>query len=76
MFHNGSTYDYHFVIKELAKNLKDNLNAQEKVQKNVLRFQYPLKKILIMAKQLYTKQSLLIALDLSQAHYQALLIIY
>ena len=27
MFHSGSTYDYHFVIKELAKNLKDNLNA-------------------------------------------------
>ena len=55
MFHNGSTYDYHFVIKELAKNLKDNLNTQEKIQKNILRFQYPLKKILIMAKQLYTK---------------------
>ena len=27
MFHNGSTYDYHFVIKELAKHVKDNLNA-------------------------------------------------
>ena len=27
VFHNGSTYDYHFIIKELVKNLKDNLNV-------------------------------------------------
>ena len=24
VFHNGSTYDYHFVIKQLAKEFKDN----------------------------------------------------
>ena len=27
VFHNGSTYDYHFIIKELVKKFKDNLNA-------------------------------------------------
>ena len=27
VFHNGSTYDYHFIIKQLTKNLKVNLNA-------------------------------------------------
>ena len=27
VFHNGSTYDYHFIIKELVKNLKEILNA-------------------------------------------------
>ena len=27
VFHNGSKYDYHFVIKKLAKNLNVNLNA-------------------------------------------------
>ena len=24
VFHNGSTYDYHFIIKELPKEFKDN----------------------------------------------------
>ena len=27
VFHNGSAYDYHFKIKQLAKDLKVNLNA-------------------------------------------------
>ena len=27
VFHNGSTYDYHFIIKELVKKLKEILNA-------------------------------------------------
>ena len=27
VFHNGSRYDYHFIIKKLAKNLKVNLSA-------------------------------------------------
>ena len=26
-FHNGSKYNYNFIIKELAEDLKDNLNA-------------------------------------------------
>ena len=36
IFQNGSTYDYHFIIKELAeqKNLKKNLLAWEKIPKN------------------------------------------
>ena len=25
VFHNGSNYDYHFIIKEWAKNLKNNV---------------------------------------------------
>ena len=27
MFRNGSTYDYHFIIKELAKNFKDKFEC-------------------------------------------------
>ena len=27
VFHNSSTYDYHFIIKELAKGLKDHLTV-------------------------------------------------
>ena len=53
-----------------------NLNAQEKIEKNILLFQYQVKKDLITVKQLHRNQSLLIALDLYQPHYQVLLIIY
>ena len=35
VFHNGSNYNYHFIIKELAeKNLKNNLLIWEKILKN------------------------------------------
>ena len=43
IFHNGSTYDYHFISNNQQKNLIVNLNAQ-----------YQLKKNLIMVKQLCT----------------------
>ena len=29
-FHNGSNYDYHFIIKELAEEFENNLLALEK----------------------------------------------
>ena len=38
IFHKGSTCDYHFIIKQLVKELMVNLNAQEKIQKNLLLF--------------------------------------
>ena len=42
--YSGSTYDYHFIIKELAKKLRVSLKTQEKIQRNILLFQYQLKK--------------------------------
>ena len=43
---NGSAYDYHFIINELAKELRRvNLNAQEKMQRNTLLFLYQLKRL-------------------------------
>ena len=27
VFHNGSTYDYHFIIKQLARKFKDNFDC-------------------------------------------------
>ena len=33
VFHNSSTYDYKFIIKELPKNLKVSLNVWQKIQK-------------------------------------------
>ena len=34
VFHNGSNYDYHFIIKELAEGYKKQLLVQEKTLKN------------------------------------------
>ena len=44
--HNGSKYDYHFMIRELA---------EEKIYKNILPFQYRLKKSTIIVKQSHAK---------------------
>ena len=71
-FHNASKYNYHFIIKELPENLKDNLNAVEKIQKKKKSFSVSINKNLEYDKTLAFK-SLLIALD---AHYQVLLIIF
>ena len=53
-----------------------NLNAWEKIQKTILLFQCRLKKKTIMVKKSHINQSLLIATDLSQLHYQIWLITY
>ena len=60
----------------MAKKIRINLNVWKEIQRNILIFQYQLKKKFIMVKQLHTNKSLLIALDLCQLHYQNLLIIY
>ena len=36
VFHNGSTYDYHFIIKELVKEFKCNLECQNSSDQNSL----------------------------------------
>ena len=46
MFHNGSTYDYHLIIKELDS-MRVNLRTQEKIQRNILLFSVPVKKNLM-----------------------------
>ena len=53
--HNGSKYDYHFIIKELAEEFKGQFECLGKILKNILPFQYQLKKKLKLVKQLYTK---------------------
>ena len=50
-FHNGSTCDYHFIIKKLAKKCEGQFDCLGgNTEKNILLFQYQLKKTLIMAK--------------------------
>ena len=37
--HNVSTYDYHFLIKELAEEFKGEFECLGEIQKNILAFQ-------------------------------------
>ena len=53
--HNGSTYDYHFIIKKLAKEFQGQLECLGQNTENILLFQYQLKRNLIVVNQLNTK---------------------
>ena len=44
MFHNGSTYDYHFIIKELVKEFEGNFECLGENTEKCITFSVPLKK--------------------------------
>ena len=44
VFHNGSTYDYHFVIKELVKEFKGNFDCLGENTEKYFKFLVPIKK--------------------------------
>ena len=44
MFHNGSIYDYHFIIKELVKEFEDNFDCLGENTEKYITFSVPLKK--------------------------------
>ena len=43
-FHNGSTYDYHFIIKELVKEFEGNFDCLGENTEKYITFSVPLKK--------------------------------
>ena len=43
MFHNGSTYDYHFIIKELAKECEGNFECLGENTEKYITFSVPIK---------------------------------
>ena len=45
MSHNGSTYNYHFIINELAKEFKGNMKCLGENMGKYITFKVPLKKI-------------------------------
>ena len=53
VFHNGSTYDYHFIIKQLAKEFEGQFECLGENSDKFI-FQFQLKNNLIMVKQLHT----------------------
>ena len=44
IFHNGSTYDYHFIIKELASEFEGNLECLWENTEKYITFSVPIKK--------------------------------
>ena len=44
MFHNGSIYDYHFIIKELAKEFEGNFECLDENTEKYITFSAPIKK--------------------------------
>ena len=54
IFHNGSTYDYHFIIKQLAKEFEGKFECLGENTEKYITFSVPIKKNLITIKQLRT----------------------
>ena len=54
VFHNGSTYDYHFMIKQLAVEFKGNFDCLGENTEKYITFSAPVYKKMIMMKQLST----------------------
>ena len=52
--HNGSTYDYHFLIKELTRKTKGRLECLGENAEKYITFIVPIKKELVMVNQLHT----------------------
>ena len=46
VFHNGSTYDYHFIIKQLAKEFKGCFRCLGENTEKYITFSVPIKKVL------------------------------
>ena len=44
VIHNGSTYDYHIIIKELPEEFKNDLNCLGENMKKYITFSVPVKK--------------------------------
>ena len=64
VFHNGSTYDYHFVIKKLAEEFKSNFECSGENTEKYITFLVPLKKENDNGEIITYKLSLLTAIDL------------
>ena len=54
VFHNGSTYYYHFIIKKLAKEFEGQFECLEENTEKYIAFWLPITKNLIIVNQLYT----------------------
>ena len=78
VFHNGSTYDYHFIIKELGEEFKLEFECLGENTEKYITFSVPTKKetikkirmAMIKLQKYHTKSGLLIAIDSCQPRHQ------
>ena len=64
LFHNGSTYDYHFIIKELAKEFEGNFECLGENTEKYITFSVPIKKKIDNNNQSITMNALIVNLIL------------
>ena len=84
MFHNGSTYDSHFIIKKLAEEFEGEFECLGENTEKYITFSVPIKKETTKKDKngndkiakIFDKIKLLIAADLCQHRYQILSVIY
>ena len=55
VFHNGSTYDYHFIVKQLAKEFNSWFECLEKNTEKCITFSVPIEKELDNGKRITYK---------------------
>ena len=53
VIHNGSSYDYHFIIKQLPEELKGQFECLGENTEKYITFLVPIKKNMIVVKQLH-----------------------
>ena len=70
LFHNGSSYDYHFIIKGLAKESDGDFECLGENKEKYITFSVPIKKGSNEDGTIYYRLNLLIVLDLCPHHYQ------
>ena len=84
VFHNGSTYDYHFITKDLAKEFEGQFECLGENTEKYITFSVQINKEVIKideygnnkAVNIPLNYNLLTVLDFCQLHYQILLIIF
>ena len=80
VFHNGSNYDYHFIIQELAEEFQKQFTSTGENTEKYITFTVPIEKEVTRIDKngegITKNISYIIAQDLWQAHYQILLIIF
>ena len=74
--HNDSTYDYHFIIGQLAKEFKGNFVCLGENTEKYITFSVPIKKEHDNGKTTTYKLKFIDSYRLCRIHYQILLIIY
>ena len=84
VFHNGSTYDDHFIIKELAEKFEGEFECLGENTEKCITFSVPIKKEITKKDKddndkitkISYKIKFIDSFDLYQAHYQNLFILY